>query len=139
MKKTKKGKLFVLLLMVISMLSITVLQVGGADRREAASVGDVIDMHAVTFYHCENIPPEIASQIEKSMLGISDGYTMIQSLFWCWIAHDFANGTIITIQHRTHSTNPRCSETTTSIIFCTRSNCSVLIVTGESTRRISCC
>ena len=145
MRKTSKGKLFVLLLVTITVLSMTILQVGAS--RGAITIGDVSEVavigntNSITFYHCENTPSWAVSQIERSMLGMSDdGYAMVTTHnLLCLIGHNWQfHSSTVTI-HGAYATNPRCSQGTRFIDTCTRSNCGVSVVRSESWRRISCC
>ena len=62
------------------MFSMVVLQVG-ASRGTVSDVNEIIDMSSFTFYHCENTPSKIISQIETSiMLDIAEESAMIEPM-----------------------------------------------------------
>jgi len=147
MRKSNKGRLLLLAALIVVMLSMTVLQVGAS--RNGATIGDNSEVIAIgeigvvgttiTYIHCENISPEIATQLVNSMLGTGvDATEMIQPMsFWCIFSHDWTYGmTIITI-HNAYSTNPRCRETRISLRMCTR--CSTSLMLSEWSGRRGCC
>ena len=148
MKNKSKGK-FLILVLVICTLSMTIMQVGASrngtiigDINEAIVIDDIGTVGSVTFYHSENIPLDIARQIEKSMLtlDVSDnsGDVMMQSFsILCIFGHNWSTGATIIVQHGAYSTVPRCREIWRSTEFCTR--CNVTIIFSESHRRIWCC
>lgn len=146
MKKTRKVKLFFLLLLTIVMLSMTVLQVGasrgigGID--EIVSI-EVFDMSSVTFYHCENTSPEMALRFENSILGISVDIAEMAAAysysFWCMIfGHNWVRRTTIIVEHRVYSTSPRCRETRVCREVCSR-DCGNDVIVGMTSSRIFCC
>jgi len=143
-----KKKLFVLMILVISMLSMAVSQVG-ASRGDSATIGDISEAIAisdmgtvvtVTYYsYCENMIPQPVRSVYNATDDVAD---MIQPFFlsMCGLfGHIWGPGAKITTIHRAYTTVPRCREIWNSIDMCTRSNCSVYVVLTESIRRVGCC
>jgi len=117
--------------MIISTISITAFQASAVSQ--AGTIEEI-----VYTYEYEGMSSEKAAQIVKTMFGIQDGGAQLDSVL-CWFGHNIENGTVTTITHRVHSSNPRCVETVSSIELCTRNNCSYFNVLRESTMRIFCC
>jgi hypothetical protein len=137
-RKTNKSKFFVLVILIVSTFLATVLQVGAS--RDGTIIGDIGTVTDITFYHSDNIPLDVARQIEKSILGVVEHSedTMIQAFsILCIFGHSWSRGISVSVQHGVYSTNPRCREIRRSVEFCTR--CSVTIILSESSWRISCC
>lgn len=148
MGKTKKRKLFVFLLVVISMLTMAVLHVSanGGDVEQFIGIDnirDVYNINDITFYHCENTSPEMALRFENSMLGVSDDIvdmaTAYSYNFWCMIlGHNWQMSIHTTVEHRVSATNLRCRRTDLTVDACTR-NCGNSVILAYRSMLIFCC
>ena len=129
MKKTKKKVLFVLIMAVISVMSLTAFP---------ATAGTGMTLTDIDYMY-EGMSSEQAAQIVRAMFGIQ-GEPVIQPFnLACIFGHSIRTGTITATQHRVFADNPRCSRTTSHVEYCTRANCSHFVIVRQSTARIICC